>query len=142
MLTPHSLTGTWALLEWQVESVASARIDWPFGLDADGVLIYAESGWMSATLSQRARSPMPTPSLRQADETARARIPTEYLAYAGGWSLEGETVVHSVTLSLNPTRIGTEQRRHAHLAGAELTLSASETDGGKTRIRRLRWRRT
>ena len=142
MLRPQSLTGAWALLEWQVESVGSARIAWPFGRDADGLLVYAESGWMSATLSQRARSPMPAQSMRQADETARARIPTEYLAYAGRWSLEGETVIHSVTLSLNPALIGTEQRRHAHLAGAELTLSASEAQGGKTRIHRLRWTRT
>ena len=87
MLRPQSLTGAWALLEWQVESVGSGRFAWPFGLDADGLLVYAESGWMSATLSQRARSPMPAQSMRQADETARARIPTEYVAYAGRWSL-------------------------------------------------------
>lgn len=141
MLTAQALIGAWTLLEWQVESAGSGRIAWPFGRDADGLLVYADSGWMSATLSQRARSAMPATSLRQADEEARARIVTEYLAYAGRWSIDGETVVHSVTLSLNPTLIGTQQRRHAHLAGAELTLSASETDGGKTRVHRLRWTR-
>jgi len=139
MPTPQSFIGAWALLEWQVESAGSGRITWPFGRDADGLLVYAESGWMSATLSQRARSAMPFASMRQADEARRARIATEYLAYTGRWSVEGETVVHSVTLSLNPGLIGTEQRRHAEVAGAELTLSASETDLGKTRIHRLRW---
>ena len=116
MLTRESLIGAWALLEWQVESAGSGRIAWPFGRDADGLLVYGDSGWMSATLSQRARSAMPAASMRVADEAARARIATEYLAYAGRWSLEGDTLVHSVTLSLNPTLIGTEQRRHARLA--------------------------
>ena len=139
MLTQHSLIGAWALIEWQVESVGSARIAWPFGRDADGLLVYAESGWMSATLSQRARSRTSAASIRQAEETARARIVTEYLGYAGRWVIEGETVIHRVTLSLNPTLIGTEQRRQVHLAGTELTLSANETDGGKSRIHRLRW---
>ena len=141
MLTPQLLIGAWTLIEWQVESAGPARISWPFGRNADGLLVYAESGWMSATLSQRARSRMAAASMRQADETERARLVTEYLAYAGRWSLEGETVIHRVSLSLNPRLIGTEQRRHAHRTGAELTLSANETDGGKTRIHRLRWSR-
>lgn len=141
MLTAQSLIGAWDLLEWQVESTESGRLSWPFGRDAGGLLVYAASGWMSATLSHRERAPISTPSIRQAGETERARIATEYLAYAGRWSIDAGTVVHSVTLSLNPTLIGTEQRRLVELAGDVLTLSAPETDGGKTRIHRLNWSR-
>jgi len=141
MLTAQSLVGAWTLLEWQVESAESGRIAWPFGRDAEGLIVYSANGWMSATLSERTRTALSAASMRQADEATRARVATEYLAYSGRWSLEGETVVHRVTLSLNPVLIGTEQRRRAELAGSELTLSASETDAGKTRIHRLRWLR-
>ena len=140
-LDPQSLIGAWTLLEWHVESSDSGRMAWPFGRDAQGLLVYAANGWMSATLSQRTRTALSAASVRQADESSRARAVTEYLAYAGPWSIEADEVVHAVRLSLNPTLIGTTQRRRIELAGRELTLSARETDGGHARIHRLRWQR-
>lgn len=66
-LRAESLVGAWTLLECNVESMPSGRIAWPFGRDADGLLIYTANGWMSATLSQCTRSPPSAASVRQAD---------------------------------------------------------------------------
>ncbi len=139
-LAPESLLGAWSLLEWHVEAAGTDRLTWPFGRDAEGLLVYAP-GWMSATLSQRRRTPLSAGSVRRADETSRARIVTEYLAYGGRWSMEGSTVIHEVSLALNPVLLGTRQVREVALRGAELTLSATEADGGQQRTHRLRWRR-
>lgn len=139
-LTPESLLGAWSLLEWHVETGGTGRLAWPFGRDAEGLLVYAP-GWMSATLSQRTRTTLSAGSVRQADEASRAGVVTEYLAYGGRWSIEGNTVVHEVSLALNPVLLGTRQVREVALHGAELTLSATETDGRQQRTHRLRWRR-
>jgi hypothetical protein len=68
----------------------------------------------------------------------RARRPTA-LAY----DVDGEEVVHTVTMSLNPDMNGTRQRRTARFSGdGELTLSAFEaTKNGGERHHILQWRK-
>jgi len=136
-----SLLGAWRLVEWSVETTSTGRMAWPFGKNATGLLIYEPGGWMSATLSQRERTRLSAPSVRQADERSRAQVATEYLAYGGRWSLEGTCVVHDVSLSLNPTLLDTRQIREVSFVDGDLVLAATETDGGSERVHRLRWRR-
>lgn len=139
--TPTRLLGAWSLVDWRVESLGNGRVTWPFGSDADGLLLYAPSGWMSATMSQRQRSRLSAASVRQADEASRARLVGEYLAYSGRWSIDGNSVVHEVTLSLNPVLIGTRQVREVAFLGDDLVLSATEAEAGQSRVHRLHWRR-
>ena len=136
-----TLLGAWNLVDWQIETLDSGHISWPFGQDAQGLLLYAPSGWMSATLSQRVRTPLSASSVRQSDSASRAQIAGEYLAYSGRWSLEGNQVTHVVSLSLNPVLLGTRQQRDISFSGVDLVLSATETAGGLSRVHRLRWRR-
>jgi hypothetical protein len=44
------------------------------------------------------------------------------VAYAGGYSFDGDRVVHHVELSLFPDWVGSDQERSVKLAGARLTL--------------------
>ena len=137
-LSVEALLGAWSLAEWHVETARTGRLAWPFGRDAEELLVYSP-GWKSATLSQRTRSALSAASVRQADEASRARLVTEYLAYGGRWSIAGNTVIHEVTLSLNPTLLGTRQVREVSFVGAELVLCATESDGAHERTHRLRW---
>jgi hypothetical protein len=74
---------------------------------------------------------------------SKARVLEEYLSYCGRWRLEGDCVVHDVVGSVNPTLIGTQQRREAQcLADWSLDLTAREEDPTRgARIHRIRWRR-
>ena len=64
-----------------------------------------------------------------------------YFHYAGHWRIEGESVIHCVTLSLNPNMVGTEQVRHMHFSGSELTLTGIENIGRQQRRHVLLWQR-
>ena len=141
MVTADALLGAWTLREWRVEVAGSGRTAWPFGPDASGLLVYAPAGWMSATLSQRARTPLSATSARQADERSRALAMSEYLAYTARWSIESGILVHVIVLSLNPVLIGTRQVRTASFQGNDLVLAATETVGGDRRTHRLAWQR-
>ena len=141
-LRREHLLGTWLLQSWQIEYVDGRPVSYPFGVDAIGVLIYAEDGWMSATMSLKRRTALSAASALQADLSSRAQAMLETLSYQGRWRLEGGTVYHDVLTSLNPVLIGAVQQREALWHDGALHLVAREADGaGRQRLHRIIWAR-
>ncbi|WP_417599426.1 lipocalin-like domain-containing protein [Pararhodobacter oceanensis] len=133
------LEGTWHLEAWEIES--EGRIAHPFGADATGLLHYTADGGMAACIARADRPNYSTGTPRSAPEPERLAALESFFHYAGRWEIQQRdgqtTVVHSVTHSLNPDFVGSEQVRVVELDGDALTLSAMEG----TRHHRLRWRR-
>lgn len=98
---------------------------------------------MTASIAKAFRPPFGIANARNASSVQKAEAFDSYFHYAGPWQIDGEDVVHSVTLSLNPDMTATEQRRHAQFhANGELTLSAKEqVKDGTERLHILQWRR-
>lgn len=141
-ITEKMIVGAWGLVSWQIDYGGRRPATFPFGEDAQGLLIYAPEGWMSATMSFRQRTSFNAGSARQASVETRARAAEEYLAYSARWRIEGATVVHDVALSLNPSLIRTDQVREAELLDGRLQLSAYESSAdGNERVHRLLWQR-
>lgn len=128
-LSAADVAGSWRLAAWRVEYPDGGPPEFPFGADADGLLVYASDGWMAAFMSRRERSPLSDPSARRADLVSKARVLDEVLAYAGRWRLEGDVLYHDVVISLNPVLAGTAQVRHARVADSRLSLVALEPIG-------------
>ena len=141
-IAAQDLVGGWDLVDWRIETSHDDTPSHPFGKDAQGQIMYTADGRMSAVISRTGRSPLSTPSPRQASaEECRAAF-TSFFCYAGTWHLDGDTVVHELRLALNPGMLGTEQRRRASLAGDRLELSADESlSGGRERRHRIIWQR-
>ncbi len=135
------VVGSWRLQRWVVEYPDGRAPQYPFGEDADGLLVYGADGWMSAFMSRRQRTPLSAPSARDASLASRAHAFEEILAYTGRWSMDGDELHHQVLLSLNPTLIGTRQVRTAQLHGNTMALQAVEADAGSgaTRLHRIDW---
>ncbi|MCS6947939.1 MAG: lipocalin-like domain-containing protein [Steroidobacteraceae bacterium] len=126
-LTAEQLCGAWTLLEWRIEYDDGREPTYPFGRDALGLLVYDRSGWMSATMSRRRRTPLSAPSAMAATAASRAQALHEYFAYTARWHIEGGRIVHRIETSLNPILIGTLQVRDPSLDGATLELRAHES---------------
>lgn len=141
----ENLCGAWSLISWRIEYDNGRPANEPFGADPVGLILYDRSGWMSATMCTRRRTPFSAASAAAASVASKATALDEYLAYSGRWRLEGQVIVHEVTYSLNPVLIGTEQRREAELSGDRLDLSATESETVNQQIKRrrhvIRWRR-
>ncbi|MCB1362424.1 MAG: lipocalin-like domain-containing protein [Rhodobacter sp.] len=133
------LDGTWHLVGWEIE--LADRVTQPFGSNPTGLIHYTADGGMSACIARADRPRWSTGNPRNAPEGERLAAFESYFHYAGTWRTEeraGHTVViHSVTHSLNPDFVGSEQVRTVDLDGDTLTLSAQEGP----RFHRLRWRR-
>ncbi len=125
------ILGAWHLQQWRIE-LPDGRVHYPFGETPKGQILYTADGQMSATIMADARTGFGAASARQISDAQKAAAFDGYFHYAGHWSLEGDVVVHDVTLSLNPDFIGTQQRRQAHFQDPyHLTLSAKEEVKGK-----------
>lgn len=145
MLDPTHLLGTWRLIGFEIRFSDGRPPVRPFGPDAVGLLIYAPDGHMSAVLSRGHRAPLGATRLETsaaAPDVAKSAAFDSYLSYAGTWRVEGDTVVHTVTLAQTPELVGVENRRAASLEGDDLTLRYGIT--ARSGVRRgytLRWRR-
>lgn len=124
-LDPRDLIGAWSLQRYQVHFADGRPPRFPFGEEAQGLLVYAASGWVSAVLSRSDRAPLGAGGLETAHHAPaekKAEAFDSYLSYAGRWSVEDDTVVHHVQLAAIPDVVGNPQRRRASLDGDRLTL--------------------
>ncbi|MGB5078581.1 MAG: lipocalin-like domain-containing protein [Sphingorhabdus sp.] len=140
---PHSLEdfiGAWQLVDWRIE-YSNGGVTRPFGDDAHGYIIYSVDGTMTASIAKAARPSFKIANARNASAEQKAGAFDSYFHYAGSWWIEGEEVVHAVTMALNPDMTGTDQRRLAVFNGhGGLALSAHETQtDGSIRHHILQW---
>lgn len=140
---PHKredFVGAWRLNDWRIE-YADGGVTRPFGEDVQGYILYSADGIMTASIAKVARPPFGIPNARNAASSQKSEAFDSYFHYAGPWRIDGQYVVHSVTMALNPDMTGTEQRRLAVFDGAGgLTLSArEELTNGTTRHHILQW---
>ena len=137
----EDFVGSWTLIDWRIE-YSDGGVTRPFGEGAQGYIIYSADCKMTASIAKPARPPFGLANARNANAEQKAAAFDSYFHYAGPWRIEGEEVVHAVTMSLNPDMTGTDQRRLAVFNGlGELTLSAHEAlKDGTERHHILQWK--
>jgi hypothetical protein len=142
MISKEQLSGTWELESWTIGYSDRDDFSYPYGEDPVGLLLYTEDGWMSASICRAGRALLPANvGFRALPEAARAEAFSTYFSYAGRYHVEDGDVIHSVTLSLNPNMVDTQQLRHAELDGQTLVLSGKDEVGATTRFHSLVWHR-
>ena len=95
-------------------------------------------------MARAGRKPLSSESARTAPVEERLAAFDSFFSYGGRYRIEGDHVVHAVTISHNPNLVGTEQRRKMEFgADGTLTLSATDTVPSSQVIRRHRliWKR-
>ena len=151
MTTPppsNPLVGSWLLARWEVTYGDGRPASKPFGPNATGLIVYAPDFWMNASMAQPPREKLTSESAKTAPAAERLAAFGSFFSYGGRYRLVREDgidyVIHSVTQSLNPNLVGTEQKRRMSFdAGGTLTLAADDTVPGSTvaRHHRLIWER-
>ena len=144
----NPLLGTWHLVRWEITYGDGRAPSLPFGADATGLICYTSDGSMNACIARVGRIRLSSDSVRSAPVAERLAAFESFFQYAGPYQIQGaagrQQVVHTVTHSLNPNFVGTQQVRNMTFAAdGQLTLSASDTVPGTTTARHhsLVWRR-
>ena len=137
-MSPDALLGTWMLADFTITYSDGRPSLAPLGEGAEGMLLYAADGHLSAVLSRAGRS---TGSAGL--EEGRALVTSQdYVSYTGRWRLEGAFIHHTILLSLVPEVVGQTLSRRVALSDGVLTLTYARTPrSGVTRRYCLTWRR-
>lgn len=136
------LTGSWKLVAWR-RVAGDGTITYPLGQDASGSLIYTADGQMAVVIAATDRGSVVTddPPLG-GDVQQRADAYSSFLAYAGTYELQGETIVHHIAESLYPNWSGEEQSRPFTYHDNELVLRTPPMQGAAgTVVNELHWAR-
>jgi hypothetical protein len=114
--TVDNFVGTWKLTDYSFLH-ADGTVEKPWGEKVVGYLLYSAEGYMSGNLSPAGRR-----HNIEKSESERPRRKRDYIAYAGPYTVEGDTVTHHVEVSLFPNWLGTAQLRYHKLEGDRLIL--------------------
>lgn len=139
-ITVADLVGTWRLRSWTSEG--EDGIVHPMGPSPEGVLVYTADGTMITTIGRPGRPPIDGGDLLGGPVEQRLEAMTTFIAYAGTFQVDGDDVVHDVTMSLFPNWIGTTQRRHVALGAGGRSLELSSDPfvlRGRLSTQRLTW---
>jgi hypothetical protein len=111
--TRQQLVGTWRLVSIEVSGPKGPLIDPFYQADSVGLIVYAESGWMSVQIAAPHRKTWPATTSRSAQESRldvqlKTAAFDSYYAYFGTWSFDDadSVVTHRVTASLIPAEAG------------------------------------
>lgn len=141
--TAHPLAGSWRLRDWVAIDDGGATSH-PMGSSPEGVLTYSPDGTMVVLMGPAGRERFGSDDLTGGSPAEQADAFRTFVAYGGGYEIDGPVVRHRVEHSLFPNWVGTVQERSWTLdeAGSVLTLTSPPIAlGGNTRVQRLTWER-
>jgi hypothetical protein len=140
-MIPEGLISTWRLKSHRQEMPETGEVLYPRGDKPQGLLTYTADRRFSIINAPEERAP--PKGLGPTDEEALALFKA-LTAYAGHYSVSGETVTHHVEISWNEAWSGTDQVRRYKLEGDTLTIIAGPSHSpwdGRLTISTLIWDR-
>ncbi len=143
MTDGSQLVGGWRLRSW-VALGDDGSETFPMGDAPTGLLAYTDSGTMVALMAPADRPPFGSDDLTGGTPDEQARAFSTFVAYAGRYRIEDDTIIHTVETSLFPNWVGTVQRRRWTLSDDDGTLTLESPPlalRGVTRRQRLTWTR-
>lgn len=141
--TVGQLEGTWSLVSSEFRSSAG-DIVYPFGEDALGLVVFGESGYMSAQIMQRSRPIFASGDRATGTQEEVSAALQGYVAYYGPCEVdvENKTLTTHVEGSLYPNWVGGEQVRFYELTDRQLILKTTPiVSGGEEYTGVLAWER-
>jgi len=135
------LIGTWKLISVKARDLDTGEERDAWGPNPKGYINYAPDGRVMVINARGGRTkpkgPAPTPQ-------EAADLFQGMLAYAGSYSVNGDTVTHHVDVSWNETWTGADMVRIAKFDGDRVHLSTRPTPdpvNGRISVRTMTWER-
>ena len=112
------LIGTWKMVSWTVEDLATGEKQDALGPDPAGVITYSADGRVVVLVLKRDRR-APADLVPTSEE--KIALYDSMFAYAGTFTVDHEKVVHHIDMSWNQAWTGTDQIRFCKLRNGVLT---------------------
>ena len=129
----NDLVGTYNLLSWE-NRYESGAITYPLGHDAKGVISYAPDGFMFVHIMANNRKNHSVNDLFGGKTSEIKDSATSHISYCGTYEINGNEVIHHVSVSSFPNWVNSEQRRNWHFQDDRLLLSAQGLQVGNEKV--------
>ncbi len=140
-MAENQILGAWRLVSCEIRD-SEGNVNYPYGKDAGGLLMYTHDGYMSGTLTRPNRPHFGSGDILGGTIEEQALAAQTYLAYCGKYEIKEKSVLHYVENSLFPNWVGVVQERFFEFKDGRLTLSTPPIlGGGKQQIGYLIWER-
>ncbi|MDE2364956.1 MAG: lipocalin-like domain-containing protein [Hyphomicrobiales bacterium] len=141
-MSDHSaLLGTWEMISWKREVIATGELIDALGENPRGYISYAADGRFFALVVSRNRA---KPAMLPPNNDEKIALFDSMLAYAGSYSVDDEKAIHHVDISWNEAWTGTDQVRFYVLEGDTLMINgapAIDPHTGEKVVHRITFRR-
>ena len=129
----NQLTGTYDLVSWENRH-ESGEVTYPLGSDAKGVISYSPDGFVFVHIMASNRKQHSVGDLFGGSESEIRDSATTHISYCGRYEIEGDEVIHHVTVSSFPNWVPSEQRRDWEFKDGRLLLSAQGLQVGNEKV--------
>jgi len=116
-------TGVWKVASYTATDPKSGAITQPFGADPQGLAIYTAKGHMSVLVASRHRVSSTESGARGSEE--RAQLLDSMYAYAGSYTVNGDTVTIHIESAWQPSWVGTDKIRTLKMDQHTLTVTTA-----------------
>lgn len=140
----HALVGAWRLKAFQIES-SDGEISYPFGDNAQGLLLYSRCGIMSAQIMGLDRPLFASDDQQNGTVEEMESSFKNCISYFGTYELHDDEgyVIHHVENSLFPNWNQLPQKRFFELEGDSLRISTPPVNwDSKQQVAVLVWERS
>ncbi|MBT8358139.1 MAG: lipocalin-like domain-containing protein [Deltaproteobacteria bacterium] len=137
------IIGAWKLISFEIQ-MADSEVSYPFGENAQGSIIYTETGLVSAQVMLPGRPLFASGDMMQGTTEEIEANYKGFISYYGPYEFDSENgfVVHHVEGSLFPNWEGQTQKRFYELSNNRLKLTTPPTlYGGGEFVGVLLWER-
>ena len=118
------LIGTWRLVSFHIKT-ADGQVTYPFGRDAVGYYLFAESGYMSVAIMGAHRPKFGAGDILGGTTEEKVAAAEAYISYCGKYEIQADKLVDHVEFSFFPNWIGVDQVRLFELTDNNNTLTLS-----------------
>jgi hypothetical protein len=137
-MSSTDLIGTWGLRHFELV-FPDGKTTYPYGEDVTGLLIYDDTGHMSAAFGSAKRQVGSTSDL---EEVGGKVAYDDFMAYCGPYEVDEDLIRHHVEVSSLEAWTGTIQERRFYIEDDALSIVTMPlVVGGDAPTARLEWRR-
>ncbi len=119
----NDLLGTWTMMSWKKEAVATGETVDNLGPNPVGYLTYGPDGRMHVIAVRRDR---PLPESIPPTNTEKLGLFDSLLAYSGTYTVDDKKIIHHVDVSWNQAFTNTDVVRFYSLVDGVLTITAEQ----------------
>lgn len=121
-MAENTFIGSWRLISFELRS-ANGQVNYPFGQNVNGYIIYSLDGYVSVAFMRSGRPHFHTEDLLAGSVEEKALAFDTYFSYCGKYEIRGNKVIHHIEVSLFPNWTGRDQERLYKFDGDRLILS-------------------